>query len=97
MTKSVLQQKPHLLQSHSYMVPDDPAASTRSIYQDSAVSWSSRSESEASEHNYHNCGNKASFASEAHTLTEDQDLPYFVFNENMYLREDFRNMVSQVN
>lgn len=50
----------------------------------------------ASKVDYHNCENISRCDSIDKSLKENEDLPYFLFNENLYVREDFRNMISQV-
>ncbi|GLV44429.1 hypothetical protein CBL_10233 [Carabus blaptoides fortunei] len=44
---------------------------------------------------YHNCENVVETVDSVHTLTSNEDLPVFVFNDKTYIREDFRNMISQ--
>lgn len=45
---------------------------------------------------YHACDNLQRVDHSAHTLSDSQDLPAYRYGSNIFVREDFRNMISQV-
>lgn len=66
------------------------------FYEEIEGSLSEKTEELLVAKDYHDVDNKQRVDKSAHTLTSKEDLPGFRYDEDIYVREDFRNMISQV-
>lgn len=91
LTKTLLDSKPELFDK------DNPLNIIRSRDNETS-SGSSHSELQMGlvAPDFHNCDNMVEIVDSCRTLLSNEDLPMFVFNDTTYIREDFRNMISQV-